>query len=490
MHYIRFMKLRFCLFLLIPMAVAAQTFQPTWESLDQHPVPQWYKDAKFGIFIHWGVYAVPGWCEKGKYAEWYQRGLQTDDTSRQHYHKINFDTSSYYDLAQDFHAELFNPKDWAALFEASGAKYIVLTSKHHDGFCLWPSKTANDTWGFPWNSMDAGPHKDLVGELFSEVRKTSVHPGLYYSLYEWYNPLYLRDKQLYADRHAYPQMMELINNYQPDAFWTDGDWEASDTLWKSREFLSWLYNDSPVKDRVVTYDRWGIDIRFHHGMVYTPEYEPDKDFENHYFEESRGMGTSYGYNREEDAWDYTSSQALILSLIDKVSRGGNLLLDIGPDAHGKIPPIMQERLLDIGKWLDINGEAIYATERWTTVCQWSQGRRDYQAPKANTNMEWRTSGDVMLKLTVDPDSGYAVKQVFFTHNPTTNSLYLILPSYPASGKIVLQDIAFSADTQIEFLMNHTPLRWSTDGLKTEITLPPFTPDLMRSAAAWVVKVQL
>lgn len=97
-------------------------------------------------------------------------------------------------------------------------------------------------------------------------------------------------------------------------------WEADENVWKSREFLSWMYNESPVKDRVVTYDRWGSGVRFTHGAVYTPEYQPDLDFEDHYWEESRGMGFSYGYNREEDAWDYNSSQSLVLQLIDKVSR--------------------------------------------------------------------------------------------------------------------------------------------------------------------------
>ncbi|MFM8431455.1 MAG: alpha-L-fucosidase [Bacteroidota bacterium] len=482
--------MRILLFLLIPFGLSGQPYQPTWESLDTKPIPEWYRDAKFGIFIHWGVYAVPGWCEKGKYAEWYQRGLQTDDTTRQKYQRINFGNRSYYELANDFHAELFKPEDWARLFEASGAKYIVLTSKHHDGYCLWPSATSDSSWGFPWNSMSVGPKRDLIGELFQEVRKTSVHPGLYFSLYEWFNPLYLSDKEKYSDQHAWPQMIDLINRYQPEVFWTDGDWEASDTLWRSREFLAWLYNDSPVKDRVVTMDRWGIGVRFNHGMVYTPEYEPDKDFGGHYFEESRGMAYSYGYNREEDAWDYTSTQALILSLVDKVSRGGNLLLDIGPDAHGKIPPIMQERLLQMGDWLKINGEAIYGTDRWTTTCQWSEGRRDYVPPKENPNMEWRTSGDVILKLTVDPEPGFAVKEIFFTHRRSTGELYAILPSYPPGRKLIVKDFELKAGSTVHFLMTKEELKWKKRGKDIEINLPDFKPEMMSSSSAWVVRIKL
>ena len=374
-------KLFLAISILFSVTSFSQTYQPTWESLDSRPVPQWFKDAKFGIFIHWGVYSVPAYSTIGNYAEWYQNGLENGDSARIKFQKEKYGNRTYYDLANDFKAELFNPDEWAKVFEESGAKYIVLTSKHHDGFCLWPSKDANRDWGFPWNAVDAGPQRDLLGDLFKAVRKTSVHAGMYYSLYEWFNPLWKTDKSKYAIEHAWPQMKDLINTYQPDVFWTDGDWEASDRLWKSKEFLAWMYNESPVKDKVVTYDRWGGDVRFHHGAVFTPEYQPDLDFEDHYWEESRGMGYSYGYNRAEDAWDYNSAQSLVLHLIDKVSRGGNFLLDIGPDEHGKIPPIMQERLLQMGEWMKINGEAIYNTARWKILRNGVKEKEDYKAKR-------------------------------------------------------------------------------------------------------------
>ena len=118
-------------------------YQPNWASLDTRKVPEWYTNAKFGIFIHWGVYSVPGYSKKGTYAEWYQHALRSGDSAVTKYHKEKFGDRSYYDLARDFKAELFNPDAWAQLIEKSGAKYIVLTSKHHDGFCLWPSKEAD-----------------------------------------------------------------------------------------------------------------------------------------------------------------------------------------------------------------------------------------------------------------------------------------------------------------------------------------------------------
>ena len=473
-------KLSFVWLLLITaLFTNAQAYLPTWESLDKRPVPQWFNDGKFGIFIHWGVYSVPGWTTKGNYAEWYQNGLMNGDTARIAFHKKKFGDLTYYQLADQFKAELFNPDDWAKLFEQSGAKYIVLTSKHHDGFTLWPNKDANRTWGFPWNAMDIGPHRDLLGDLFKAVRKTSVHAGMYYSLYEWFNPLWKSDKTKYATEHVWPQMKELINTYQPDVFWTDGDWDASEDVWKSKEFLAWMYNESPVKNKIVTYDRWGSGVRFKHGSVYTPEYQPDLDFENHAWEESRGMGYSYGYNREEDAWDYNSAQSLIYHLLDKVSRGGNFLLDIGPDEHGKIPPIMQERLLQIGQWLKINGEAIYGTTRWKQTNQWSDGKRDYKA---------KTGEDIMMKLTVDPEPGYATKEVFYTYNANTNSLYAIFPKYPSGRKLVLKNSnAISSD--IVFLSTNEKLTGRKEGDNIVISLPEYDPNKIKSPYAYVVRIK-
>jgi alpha-L-fucosidase len=467
--------------LLLSTASIAQKYEPTWESLDKRPVPNWFTDAKFGIFIHWGAYSVPAYTTKGSYAEWYQQSLQGGDSAKRAYHKAKFGDLTYYQLADQFKAELFNPDEWAKLFEQSGAKYIVLTSKHHDGYALWPSKEASRTWGFPWNANEVGPKRDLLGDLFKAVRKTSVRAGMYYSLYEWFNPLWKSDPSKYATEHMWPQMKELINTYQPDVFWTDGDWDASENIWKSKEFLTWMYNESPVKDKIVTYDRWGSGLRFKHGSVYTPEYQPDLDFENHAWEESRGMGHSYGYNREEDAWDYNSTQSLVYHLVDKVSRGGNFLLDIGPDEHGKIPPIMQERLLQMGDWLKINGEAIYGTERWQKTNQWTAGRKDYKAKKTE---------DIMMKLTVDPEPGYATKEIFYTYNSHTNSLYAIFPRYPSSRKLVLKNMKVAASIkEATFLSTNETLKVSKEGNNVIISLPEYDPNRIKAPYAYVVRIK-
>jgi len=472
---------------LLVSVVFSQTYQPNWQSLDKRPVPQWYKDGKFGIFIHWGVYAVPGFAPKGNYSEWYQHSLESGDSATVQYHRINYNNMSYYKFADRFTADLFKPDEWAQLFEQSGAKYIVLTSKHHDGFALWPSKEATRDWGFAWNAAETGPHRDLLGDLFNAVRKTSVHPGMYYSLYEWYNPLWKKDHKEYVDKHMLPQAKELINTYKPDVFWTDGEWDESDTTWRATEFLSWAYNESAVKNTLVTNDRWGRDIRFKHGQFFTPEYQPELDFKDHYFEESRGMGFSYGYNRNEDVWDYNTPQSLVLQLVDKVSRGGNFLLDIGPDEHGKIPPIMQERLQQIGEWMKLNGESIYNTVRWKHVEQWSEGKRDYKPVRKEG--DFKASGDFMLKLTIDPDPGYAVKQVFYTYNSTTNTLYAILPVYPADKKIVLKDIALPAQANVSLLSAKEKPLVKTTGNNTTITLPAYNPVNFKAPYAFVIKIE-
>lgn len=463
------------------------TYVPDWSSLDKRPTPEWWIDAKFGIFIHWGVYSVPAYTTLGNYAEWYQNSLENNlhDGKIRDFHQKNYGNRTYYDLADDFHAELWNPDEWAQLFEKAGARYVVLTSKHHDGYCLWPNELTSRSWGRPWSSDVRGPKRDLVGDLFTALRKTSVKPGLYFSLYEWFNPLWKFDHARYAREHAMPQLYELVEKYQPWVVWADGDWDATPDTWQSPQFLAWLYNQSPVRDRVVANDRWGSGVRFKHGGIYTPEYQPELDFEDHAWEESRGMGFSYGYNRAENAWDYNSAQSLVLHLVDKASRGGNFLLDIGPDGHGMIPPVMQERLLEIGKWLSINGEAIYGTRRWRTPCQWSEGRRDWKAGQVDG---WKTSGDALLKQTIDPDTGYAVKEVFFTWNPKLNAVYAILPKYPDDKKLVLKDLQLPPGTEVTFLATKEKLRWEYAAGKTTVFLPEYNPNKIKSSHAFAVKI--
>jgi len=415
--------------LLCAASASAQTYQPNWESLDRRPIPAWFTDAKFGIFIHWGVYSVPAYAPvipgKLAYAEWYwhaitegqKPGAEAVAAGSWEMHKKLYGADyPYANFAPQFRAELFEPSHWADVFERSGAKYVALTSKHHEGFALWPSKEASATWGKPWNSVEQGPHRDLVGDLTDAVRAKGLKMGIYYSLYEWYNPLYLSDKPRYVAEHMMPQFKDVVTRYKPVIIFSDGEWEMTSDKWRSPELLAWLYNELPAKDEVVVDDRWGSETRHKHGGYWTTEYTPGMAETTHAWEESRGMGFSYGYNRAERIEHYHTGRELVLMLVDIVSRGGNLLLDIGPKADGTIPPIMEERLLQIGDWLKVNGEAIYGTRPWraygegpTKVIEGSfhdADTRPYTAEdfrftaKGNTlyaiELKWPAKGDVVI----------------------------------------------------------------------------------------------
>lgn len=351
-------------------------YENNWDSLNVRPVPQWFADAKFGIFIHWGLYSVPAFAPKGQYAEWYWAAIDDEqpDANRlkfQNFHKKMYgEKFRYQDFAKDFTAELFDADEWAELFQKSGAKYMNLVSKHHDGFTMYKSAYTPN-----WNSVDIGPHRDFCRELKTALDKTDVRFGVYHSVYEWFHPLYRKDPEEYAVKHLIPMLRELVEEYRPATLFTDGEWEHESSVWHSTEFLQWLYNESSVKDFIVPNDRWGKETRGRLGGNFTTEYGfiggedapggiEALDTYTRPNEECRGIGSSFGFNRMETPEDYLSSKELVHMLIDLVSRGSNFLLNIGPTADGRVPVIMQEKLLDMGKWLRVNGEGIYGTSRY------------------------------------------------------------------------------------------------------------------------------
>ena len=447
-------------------------YQANWESLDARATPQWWRDAKFGVFITWGLYSVPAWSPKGAYAEWYQHALQEKTLNGQvyDYHAKTYGKNfAYKDFYPLFKAELWNPDEWAGLFRESGAKYIVLTTKHHAGDCLWPSREASRAYGRPWNTMEAGPKRDIVGELTAAVRRAGIRMGLYYSLYEWYHPLWTSDKKRFVAGHLFPQFKDLITRYHPDIVWSDGEWDLPSGEWRTPELLAWLFNTAPNAPDVVINDRWGKDSRHKHGGFYTTEYGSGLDSDAHAWEESRGMGASYGYNRNEDISDYRSGRELVLMLADIVSRGGNFCLDIGPRADGKIPVIMQERLLQIGRWLKANGDAIYGTRMWRAPCQWSEGAR----PQAKRG-EFMTGFDI-LKETVAPEKGQAVKEIFFTHK--ADSLFALTPRWPGK-ELIVRNVRAGKESRVTWLATGQILKWKNKGESLVISMPAFDPNAL------------
>uniref|UniRef100_A0AC35TVK0 Alpha-L-fucosidase n=1 Tax=Rhabditophanes sp. KR3021 TaxID=114890 RepID=A0AC35TVK0_9BILA len=183
---------------------------------------------------------------------------------------------TYFDFAKDFKAMDFNASNIAEIVQATGARYFVFTSKHHEGFTMFPSKTT-----FGWNSVDVGPKRDIVMELKVAIEETKgVKFGLYFSLMAWFHQLFLNDVAMnrtdYVEQQSYPQLLELTNKYKPQIIWSDGDWDRSDTYWKSKEFLAWLFNDSPVSKEVVVNDRWGSGCMGKHGgfLTFADNYDP------------------------------------------------------------------------------------------------------------------------------------------------------------------------------------------------------------------------
>ena len=338
-------------------------FLPDWDSLDKRKLPDWYEDAKFGIFVHWGLYSVPAYK-----SEWFWWHLDGDHKSEyKQYMQNNYPHYSYQDFAPHLTAKNLDTDKWAELVEASGAKYFLFTSKHHEGFTFWKSDTS---WN--WNSVDMGPKRDIVSELKASFDETNVTFGLYFSLYEWFNPWYKRDKlndfetQEFVHKKIRHQLQEIVERYEPWYIWSDGDWEAESSYWNSTNFLAWLYNESPVKDTVVTNDRWGQDANCVHGDVKTckDRYNPGKNLPFKWENAMTIDKKSWGYRHEATADSYIKTHKLVETLIETVSCGGNVVMNIAPTADGRIIPIYEERLREIGKWLKVNGDAIYGTRAW------------------------------------------------------------------------------------------------------------------------------
>lgn len=480
--------------LLLPAVILAQveTYTADWESLDSRPIPQWWAKAKFGIFIHWGIYAVPSFSSKDTYSEWYWHALTRDTANlneaqiARNRETVDFHTRvygkefAYPEFAPLFRAELFNPAEWADLFARSGAKYVVLTSKHHDGYCLWPSQEADRTWGRAWNSSNIGPKRDLLGELTQAVRAAGLKMGIYYSLYEWFNPLWLKDRDRYVTEHMIPQFKDVVSRYAPSVIFSDGEWDMPADRWKSKELIAWVYNHAPSRREIVLDDRWGSDTRHKHGDYFTTEYGGGMAGAEHPWEENRGMGRSYGYNRNENIDDYKSGRALILILVDMVSRGGNLLLDIGPTADGRIPVIMQERLLRMGKWLQKNGEAIYGTRAWIRPCQWTAGQRPDLEFKP-----YMAKYDILERIGLQPVDGTARIKLFFTCKEDV--LYAIMPAWPGHS-LIIRDLAISAETQVSLLGSQMPITWRPHNSGINIDLSRAGAAELAGRSIWALRI--
>lgn len=351
-----------------------------WRAIDERPIPSWFDEAKLGIFIHWGLYSVPAYAPRREeiegagmtYSEWYAYQITHGCKPFVEFHERVYGAGyPYEEFAGQWKAELFRPEEWAELFAQTGAGYLGIVSKHHDGFCLFPSSYSPE-----WNSAVIGPHRDLVGELLDACEKKGIRRGVYYSLTEWKHPLITGEEEGCYERYALekmiPEMKELVTRYRPEYLFTDGEWCTTSKEWHSREFLEWLIRESPVKDTVVFNDRWGKDTRGVHGGYFTSEYgevnskavdeeQARSNLSKRKWEECRGLSHSFAFNRNEKLEHYLTERELLRMFVDIVSRGGNFILNVGPCADGTISPIMEERLRQLGDWMRVNRESVLKT---------------------------------------------------------------------------------------------------------------------------------
>jgi len=372
------------------------SYKPYWNSLKTHVTPKWFQDAKFGIYTHWGIYSVPA-C--GPNGSWYPYNMYREGTPQYKYHVKTYGNPSkfgYKDFIPIFKAEKFDPNEWAELFERAGAQFAGPVGEHHDGFSMWDSQVNE------WNAAKMGPKRDVVGELEKAICKQGIklmvalhhaenwwfyphwkkeydtcdphYTGLYGPLHnlEWgqnipegadvYSGWQLQDKptEEFLNRWL-AKIREVIDKYQPDMLWFDNELDRIQEHYK-REFLAYYYNKAEEwgKEVVVTYKAHElapgsavVDLelgRFDH-LTYYP-WITDTTID---------AGCGWGYLHDAK---YKTATSLVHYLIDNVSKNGLLLLNVGPKPNGEIPEEAKEILLEIGRWLRVNGEAIYGTTSW------------------------------------------------------------------------------------------------------------------------------
>lgn len=323
------------------LLISLITFIVIQASAQNNTRMQWFKDAKLGIFIHWGIYAVDGIDESWSFFNGY---ISWEDYMKQ---------------LDGFTAENYDPSLWADLIEESGAKYAVITSKHHDGVALWDTELSD------LNVVDkTSAGKDLITPFVKEIDKRDIKTGIYYSLLDWSHPDYpnkTREIRRYKEdslRWAkfttfnHGQIQEVLRNFNPDLIWFDGDWEQSAEMWKAKEIREMILKNNP--NTIINSRLQG------HGDYATPEQGvPLHRPEDEYWELCMTMNDSWGFQHNDN--NYKSPNQIIRILVDCISMGGNLLLDIGPKADGTIPAEQVKILKELGRWTHKHQDAIYAT---------------------------------------------------------------------------------------------------------------------------------
>lgn len=383
-----------CACLTAGCASSSQTpYQANWASLDAYEIPGWMADAKFGIFIHWGPSCVPGYR-----TDWYPRWMYEDRVRRHHItgkivsdkpHPASlYHVKTYGDLAEFgykeffplFKAEAFNPDAWVDLFVRSGARYVIPVAEHHDGYAMYDSSVTR------WSSVKTGPKRDVLGELRDAVRKRGLIFGAssHYA-FNWHyypqNPRYDTGDPAYADLYApqhepqspasdaflktwWRRTKEIIDRYEPDILWFDFGLDFPEWAPYHPKLAAYYYNHGMKRGVTTVLQSKNLQYASYPKGTHMLDLERSKSDEM--LAELWQTDTSVGSNSwfHCRGWISKSSNLLIDDLVDIVSKNGCLLLNIGPDAHGRIPEAQARVLLEMGQWLKVNGEAIYGTRPW------------------------------------------------------------------------------------------------------------------------------
>ena len=458
-------------------------YRPDWESLQKYEAPEWYKDAKFGIFIHWGAYSLPAFG-----SEWYPRNMYEPGFDAYKHHIATYgpqDKFGYKDFIPMFKAEHFDPSAWAELFKKAGAKYVVPVAEHHDGFAMYDSGLSD------WTVAKMGPHRDTTGELAKAVRAVGLHFGVsshrvehdfflgvgrkipsdvndpqYAAFYgpaqvgvmNWGTPVgndFTYVSSAWADDWL-ARGAELVEKYHPDIVYFDW-WIGQASIRPNlAKFAAFYYNDSlKYGDHVGVVNYKDYAMQEHSGVL-DLERGQLGDIRPLYWQTDTSVSNkSWGYIKDDT---FKSPEFVVDQLIDIVSKNGNLLMNIGPRSDGTIPEEVQKVLLDVGAWLNVNGEAIYGTR------------------------PWRTYGEGPTKVAAgsfhDTDTTHYTAEDFrFTTKG--NVLYAIGLGWPVKGEIVIHALALTAGAErvksVGLLGSDAKLQFDqrTDGL--HVQMPPQAP---------------
>jgi alpha-L-fucosidase len=423
-------------------------FRPDWESLEKYEVPEWYKDAKFGIFIHWGVYSVPAFGN-----EWYPRNMYRPESDEYKHHVATYgpvDKFGYKDFVPMFKAEHFDAAAWAQLFKEAGAKYVVPVAEHHDGFAMYDSGLSD------WTAAKMGPHRDVIGELAKAARAEGLHFGAsshrvehnfflgvgrsiasdindpkYAAFYgPAHNWLEAKPGTPLANDFTYvsqawtadwlARSSEIVEKYHPDIMYFDWWIGQASVRADLTRFAAFYYNTSlKYGDHVgvINYKDYAIQ---EHSAVLDLERGQLGDIRPLYWQTDTSVSNkSWGYIKDDT---FKTPKFVVQQLIDIVSKNGNLLLNIGPRSDGTIPEEVQSVLRDVGSWLKVNGEAIYGTRPWKI---YGEGPTKVAAGSFH-----------------DTDTtGYTAEDFRFTSKGKT--LYAIELGWPTGGEAVIHSLGSS-----------------------------------------------